>query len=150
MPPDILGAIIGAVFIVPTIYFIRNKQWDSPAWPLLLVTLPVYYMLFGALAMDGSVILKEFLYGLPYIVTGLLVWRIRSKITLIVIALAWLSHGFYDFYHDTFFINPGVFSWYPAFCALIDITVAGYIFLSYKRLTTPSVANFRNFDSSTP
>ena len=134
MSPDLLGALIGVVFIVPTIYLIRTRGWDSLAWPFFLVTLPVYYMLFGVLAMDGWVIFKEFLFGLPYIITGLLVWRITSGPTLLVIAFAWLSHGLYDFYHDVFFVNPGVFSWYPAFCALVDVAVAGYIVASYRRL----------------
>ncbi len=135
MSPEVLGVIIGVAFIVPTIYLIRNKRWDSLAWPLFLATLPVYYMLFGMLAMDASVVLKEFLYGLPYIATGLVVWRMRSKLTLVVIGVAWLSHGLYDFYHDLFFVNPGVFSWYPAFCALVDVAVAAYILVSYERLS---------------
>ena len=105
------------------------------AWPFFLITLPVYYMLFGVLAMDGTVILTEFLYGLPYILTGLLAWRMRSQAALLVVAIAWLSQGFYDFYHDILFINPDVFSWYPAFCAIVDVTVAGYLVLSYKKLT---------------
>ena len=132
---DILGDIIGILFIIPTIFFIRTKDWDKVAWPFFLITLPVYYMLFGMLAMDGTVILTEFLYGLPYILTGLLAWRMRSKAALLVVAMACLSHGFYDFYHDILFINPGVLSWYPAFCAIIDVTMAGYLLLSYKKLT---------------
>ena len=134
MSPNIIGLIIGIVFIAPTIYLIHTKKWDSIAWPMFLVTLPVYYMLFGLLASDGVVIWKEFLYGLPYIITGLVVWRMRSPITLVAIALAWISHGLYDFYHDAFFINPGVFAWYPAFCALVDIAVGGYLLLNYRRL----------------
>ena len=85
--------------------------------------------------LDGTVNLTEFLYELPYIPNGLLAWRMRSKAALLVVAIAWLSHGFYDFYHDILFINPGVFSWYPAFCAIVDVTVAGYLLLSYKKLT---------------
>ena len=95
---DVLGVIIGILFIIPTIYFIRTKDWDRVAWPFFLITLPVYYMLFGVLAMDGTAILNEFLYGLPFIITGLLAWRMRSKAALLVVALAWLSHGFYDIY----------------------------------------------------
>lgn len=134
MSPNIIGLIIGFIFIVPTIYLIRSKQWDNSAWPWLLVTLPIYYMLFGLLAMDTTAIIKELLYGLPYIATGLLVWRIKSTAGLIIIGLAWLSHGLYDLYHDVFFVNPGVFSWYPAFCAFVDISVAAYILVFYKSL----------------
>ena len=108
---DILGVIIGILFIIPTIYFIRTKDWDKVAWLFILIKLPVYYMLLGALAMDGIAILNEFLCGLPFIITGLLAWRMRLMAALLVVALAWLSHGFYDIYQDIFFVNPGVFSW---------------------------------------
>ena len=140
MSPEITGLLIGLVFIPPTIWFVRQKHWDALAWPAFLVTLPVYYMLFGVLAGDGWVVMKELLFGLPYVATGLIVGRIRSPGALIVIALAWLSHGFYDFYHDVFFVNPGVFSWYPSFCALVDIAVAGYLLLDRERLLQASVA----------
>ena len=94
---DVLGVIIGILFIIPTIYFIRTKNWDKVAWPFFLITLPVYYMLFGVLAMDGTVILTEFFLELPSIITGLLAWRMRSKAALLVVAIAWSSHEFYDF-----------------------------------------------------
>ena len=139
MSPEMMGVVIGLVFIVPTIYLIRNKRWDSIAWPMFLITLPVWYMLFGVLALDAGVILKELLYGIPYFATGLLVWRMRTPAALLVVAVAWLSHGLYDFYHDVFFVNPGVFSWYPAFCALVDIAVAGYLLASYRQLARPEV-----------
>ena len=129
MSPDVIGLIIGVIFIVPTIYLIRSRAWDSLAWPAFLITLPVYYMLFGLLAMDGNAIFKELLYGLPYIAIGIALWRMRSRWMIAVVAVAWLSHGLYDFYHDVFFVNPGVFSWYPAFCALVDVAVAIYLLL---------------------
>ena len=134
----VLGVIIGILFIIPTIYFIRTKDWDKVAWPFFLITLPVYYMLFGLLVIDGEAILDEFLYGLPFIITGLLARRISSKAALLVVALAWLSHRFYDIYHDILFVNPGVLSWYAALCALVDVTVAGYLLFSYKKLTMQS------------
>lgn len=137
MSPELIGIFIGVIFVLPTIYFLRARKWDALALPIFLATLPVYYMLFGLLAMDGSVVFKELLYGMPYIATGLLVWRVRSRITVMVVALAWISHGFYDYYHDFIFVNPGVFSWYPAFCALVDVAVGAYLLLSLNRLANP-------------
>ena len=134
MTAEIIGVIIGIAFIVPTIYFIRTKEWDSIAWPMFLVSLPVYYMLFGLLALDGKAILMELLYGLPYVLTGLLVWRMKSRLSLAIIGIAWLSHGFYDYFHDVLFVNPGVFAWYPAFCAIIDIVVGIYLLLAAARI----------------
>ncbi len=129
---QILGLVIGAAFIFPAIYFIWNKRWDDIAWPLFLATLPVWYMLFGLLAMDTNVVTKELLFGLPYLCIGLLVWRIKSSFTLMLIGIAWISHGFYDIYHDAFFVNPGVFVWYPTFCAFVDFIAGGYLLIVYK------------------
>jgi hypothetical protein len=95
--------------------------------------------MFGMLVMDGHVILKELFYGLPYVITGIVVWRIKSRLSYLVMALAWLSHGFYDYYHDVFFINPGVFSWYPAFCALVDISVGGYLLANFNRVASAAL-----------
>lgn len=135
MSAELIGLIIGAIFIVPTIYYVRKKQWDGLTWPLFLVSLPIYYMLFGVLAWDGSAVLNELLYGLPFIAIGLLVWKMNSKMALYIIAAGWLCHGFYDFYHDAFFVNPGVFNWYPAFCALVDVSVAMYLLIDQERIT---------------
>ncbi len=131
MSPDLTGFALGVAFIVPAIYFIRVKNIGAWAWPVFLATLPVYYMLFGLLALDGAAITKEFLFGLPYFAIALVAWRFRFAWLRVVIAIAWLSHGFYDYYHDFLFVNPGVFSWYPAFCALVDIAVGGYLLISF-------------------
>jgi hypothetical protein len=128
--PDLIGVIIGVVFIVPTIVIINKRGFDDWAWAFFLATLPLYYMLFGIIAMDGKVIGLELLAGLPYIVIGWLLWKASFRLAWLLIAVAWISHGFYDYYHDFLFINPGVFSWYPAFCALVDVVVGFYLLLN--------------------
>ena len=127
MSPELVGLIVGLAFIFPAIYVIRLNGFETQAWPIILATLPIYYMLFAVLAGEGAVVLSELICGLLYFAIGLLVWRMDSKITQRVIAVAWLSHGLYDDYHDMFFVNPGVFNWYPAFCALVDIGVGLYL-----------------------
>jgi hypothetical protein len=126
----IVGVALGIIFVVPTIYMIRQRGYGGWAWPLFLASLPVWYMLFGALALDGTAITLEALVGLPYVITGFIAWRFRSWLMQVVLGLAWLSHGFYDYYHDIFFVNPGVFEWYPAFCAVVDLAVG--CFLLYR------------------
>lgn len=147
MSPELIGMCLGVVFVVPTVFFLRAKKWDALALPIFLATLPVYYMLFGVLASDATIVFKELLYGLVYIMTGLLLGRVRSSITVVVVALAWISHGFYDYYHDVFFVNPGVFSWYPAFCALVDVVVGTYLLSSLNRLANPIARDVREVES---
>ena len=141
MSPELIGVFIGGIFVVPTIYLARKNKLESWAWPLFLATLPVWYMLFGVLAMDSATVLNELIYGLPYILTGLVAWRIKTPLTHVVLAIAWLSHGLYDYYHthhNFLFVNAGVFCWYPAFCAVVDLAVGTYLLASYKQLGHPS------------
>ena len=134
MSPELIGVVIGLAFTLPTIYFVHQQNFDSWAWPLFLVSLPIWYMAFGLIALDGKVMLWEIIVGLPYIATGIFVWKIKFRFAHYVLGIAWLSHGLYDYYHDVFFVNPGVFSWYPAFCAVVDILVGSYIVLTAKQL----------------
>lgn len=71
MSPELIGVFIGVIFVVPTIHLARKNKLESWAWPLFITTLPVWYMLFGVLAMDSATVLNELIYGLPYILTGL-------------------------------------------------------------------------------
>ena len=86
-------------------------------------------MAMGALASDSSAVMLELLYGLPYIALGIVLWRRTNPLALVLLGVAWLSHGLYDFFHDVFFVNPGVFAWYPVFCAVVDLAVGGYLIL---------------------
>jgi hypothetical protein len=58
----------------------------------------------------------------------------------VVLAIAWLSHGLYDYYHahqNFLYVNACVFSCYPAFCADVDFAVVTYLLASDKQLVNP-------------
>ena len=134
MSPNVMGVVIGLVFILPTIYLFRKKNIERQMWPFFLITLPIYYLLFGLIVLDIEVMIKEMIYGIPFILSGMIVWRIKSVAGLRWIAFGWLIHGLYDYFHDIFFVNPGVFAWYPAFCACVDIVVGVYLLTQGPRM----------------
>ena len=68
-----LGLFIGIAVSLPMLWVVRNKGWDRSAWSLFMMTLPIWYALFGLLALDISVIANELIYGLPYFMIGF--WR---------------------------------------------------------------------------
>lgn len=127
MSLEMIGIALGIAFTLPTILLFRRSDIENWAWPFFLGLLPVFYMLFGMLALDGRAILLEFLVGIPYFILGLLLWKKVSRSAVAILGMAWLSHGFYDYFHDLLFINSGVFAWYPVFCAVVDIIVGLYL-----------------------
>lgn len=142
MSPDGVGVVVGLAFTLPTLYAVRRQHLDWWAWPLLLVSLPVWYAAFGLLAMDIGVMALEILVGLPYIAIGILAWKFQFRFMRYLLGVAWLTHGLYDHFHDDFFINPGVFNWYPSFCAVVDVLVGSYIVLGAQRLDAKRLTDF--------
>ena len=49
----------------------------------------------------------------------------RSSLWVVVFALA--AHGILDLAHDRVISNPGVPTWWPAFCLAYDVTAAAYL-----------------------
>lgn len=70
----------------------------------------------SALAVESSVI-AAFLF--------VAILGFRTNLWLVVGALA--AHGILDFVHGHLVSNPGVPSWWPAFCATYDLTAAAYL-----------------------
>ncbi len=125
--------VAGVLIVVPMVLLTRRQHYQSWFYSLSLVSLPLIYMGFGVFAHGEEVVMKELLYGLPFILTGLLALFFSFKHSAYLVAILWFGHGGYDLYHDYLFINNGVWSWYPLFCAAIDVTLAGYIFYSAKQ-----------------
>lgn len=120
----------GLGFTGATIWATRTIKSDGWAWALGLILLPLFYVGFGLLANDAIAIKSELIWGLPYFITGTLILLFRNRIptaAFLITALFWLFHAAYDFWHDLLFINPGVWDWYPLFCAAVDFSVCAYL-----------------------
>jgi len=122
--------LAGILIVFPLVLLGRKNKYESWIYSLSLIILPVIYMVFGIFAEGEGVILKEFFYGLPFIAIGLISYIYGFKFSAYIVALFWFFHGGYDLYHNHLFINTGVWSWYPVFCAAIDATLAIYLFSS--------------------
>jgi hypothetical protein len=124
---ELIGALIGLLFAGATIYVAGEKNIENWLYVAFLPCLPVFYMAFGAL--DGSIdtILMELLFGLPFIAVGLLILSVKFRYSAYLAGTFWLAHAGWDFFHDLFFVNAGVWLWYPVFCAAIDFVVGAYL-----------------------
>ncbi len=127
MTASVLGALLGLLFIVPTILFSRSRGWDAALFALTLASLPGFYMLFGLLASQEGVVRLELLWGLPFLVLGLMAWVTRSRFPRALLGVLWTLHAGYDLFHDRLFVNDGVWAFYPVFCAVVDGVVGLYL-----------------------
>ncbi len=103
---------------------LETTQW---AYPIFLATLPIYYWFFAVSASDYTALLNEFLASIAFLAIAYVACRFRTFATLLLLALGYVAHAAYDFYHDALFFNSGVPAWWPEFCGSVDALIGGYV-----------------------
>lgn len=125
-----IGAVVGALTIV-TARLIRGERW----WYALgLLSLPALYASFALKAGEPGVGFKELLYGLPFLVAGLLCALVDVRKSAVVVGVFWLLHGVYDLVHGRLITNAGVPGWYPIWCFAVDVVVGAYVLWLARRI----------------
>ena len=91
----LIGAAVGVLTIVAA-RFIRGERW---LYSLGLLTLPSLYAFFALQAGEQAVAVKEMIYGVPYVVAGLVFAFVSVRQSAVVVGAFWLLHGLYDLVH---------------------------------------------------
>ena len=129
-----MAALIGATVGVLTILlarFIRGERW---VYSVGLLTLPSLYACFALRAGEQAVAVREMIYGIPYVVAGLMFTFVGVRQSAIVVGLLWLLHGLYDLVHGRLITNPGVPGWYPIWCCVVDVVIGSYLLWLSRRI----------------
>ena len=119
----LIGAAVG-VLTIALARFIRGERW---LYSVGLLTLPSLYAFFALRAGEQAVGVKEMVYGLPYVVAGLLFAFVSVRLSAVVVGVFWLLHGLYDLAHSRLITNAGVPDWYPIFCFVVDAVIGSYL-----------------------
>lgn len=118
---------------------IRGERW---LYSIGLLTLPSLYASFALLrAGEPALGVNEMLYGLPFLVAGLLFAFVSVRGSAIVVGAFWILHALWDLTHDRFFLNAGVPEWYPVFCFSVDVVVGAYLLWLARRIPEGNLRN---------
>lgn len=96
---------------------------DRAFYPTVAIVVASYYALFAVMGASGHALVLESLIGAVFLAVA--VAGFRSSLWLVVVAL--VGHGIFDLVHGRVVANPGVPSWWPAFCLMYDVTAATYL-----------------------
>ena len=130
MTEALAGVAVGVLTIVLA-RIIRGQRW---LYSLGLLTLPSLYAFFALRAGDQAVGIKEMIYGLPFLIAGLVLAFVSVRQSAIIVGAFWILHGVYDLAHDQFITNAGVPGWYPVFCFLVDVVIGAYLLWLSNRI----------------
>jgi hypothetical protein len=96
---------------------------DRAFYPTVLIVIAFLYVLFGAMGGSGRAIVVESLIAGVFVAAASL--GFRRNLWLVVAGLA--AHGVMDLFHGRLVANPGVPTWWPAFCSTYDLAAAAYL-----------------------
>ena len=130
-----VGVFIGVAVAVLTIVFAQVTRGQRWVYSLGLLTLPSLYASFALRIGEQPLVFKEMIYGIPFIVVGLVFALVSSRYSTAVVGAFWIIHGLYDVMHTQFFTNPGVPGWYPAFCFTVDVVIGAYLLWLSRRIS---------------
>lgn len=129
-----IEALVGATVGVLTILFARAVRGQSWVYSIGLLTLPSLYASFALHAGEQAIGVKEMIYGIPFLVGGLIFAFASIRRSAVVVGALWILHALYDLAHSQIFTNPGVPVWYPVFCFTVDIVVGAYVLWLSRRI----------------
>jgi hypothetical protein len=122
---SIVALLVGTLLALAVGIFARRVGLDRDRafYPTVAIVVASYYVLFAAMGASTHVLALEVLVGVGFI--ALAVVGFRSSLWLVVIALA--AHGAFDLVHGKAIDNPGVPTWWPAFCLTYDVAAAAFL-----------------------
>jgi hypothetical protein len=109
---------------------------DRALYPAITVVVASYYALFAILGGSQHALILECVVAAAFIAAS--VAGFRTSLWIVVLALA--GHGVFDLVHGRFIDNPGLPTWWPAFCASYDVAAAGYLAWLLLRRRVPAHA----------
>jgi len=126
-----IGAVIAlAVVLLFKVWGLEETKW---AYPVLLAEFPVNYWVFAIYGSDSAALLKEVLVGLAFLAVAYIAYKFKAFVTMLFLAFGYVMHAAYDLSHKLLFINAGAPTWWPEFCASVDVLIGAYIaYLSFS------------------
>jgi hypothetical protein len=120
-----MALLVGALlaFVVGLFATAIGLDRDRAFYPTVTIVIASYYALFAVMGASTHALVIESVVGTVFIAVA--AFGFRSSLWVVVVALA--AHGAFDLAHSRAISNPGVPSWWPAFCLTYDVTAAAYL-----------------------
>ena len=113
---------VGIVLSLTVAVLMRRIGFDRDRafYPTVVIVVASYYVLFAAIGGSVSVLVTESIVMAGF--SAVAVIGFKSSPWIVVMALA--GHGLFDAFHGQVIVNPGMPSWWPAFCGAYDVGAA--------------------------
>jgi len=125
---------VGIVLSIGVALFARGVGLDRDRafYPTVLIVVASYYVLFAVMSGSMRPVLIESIVMTAFVAAA--VAGFKGSRWIVIAGLA--AHGVLDSFHGLVIDNPGVPSWWPAWCMAYDIGAAGAVALLSGKVRT--------------
>ena len=123
--------IAGIVLVIALIWVARSTafEMDRSFYPVLLIVIALYYVLFAFQTFHVGSILFEVFVAILF--SGLAIWG--NHRSLIIVGFALIFHGIYDLLHGLVPFSTNTPEWWPLFCFGEDVVHGLWLILLTHR-----------------
>ena len=121
MTPFLVGVLL-AVAVAAIGRFTKFDR-DRSFYATVLIIIASYYLLFAILGEAPNTLVWETLVALAFSAIAI-VGALRFPL---LVGIGIVAHGLFDLVHHAIIHNPGVPSWWPTFCASIDVCLGLWV-----------------------
>jgi hypothetical protein len=107
---------------------VTQFEQDRGFYPTVLIIIASYYVLFAVLGGSSHALLWESVVAVAF--SAIAVFGSLRFPLLAGAAIA--AHGLFDLVHHVIIQNPGVPSWWPIFCASVDVPLGLWVMSLYR------------------
>ena len=125
MIPLIAGVLLAVV--VAAFGKVTRFEQDRSFYPTVLIIIASYYVLFAVLGGSSHALFWESVVAVAF--SAIAVFGSLRFPLLAGAAIA--AHGLFDLVHHVIIQNPGVPSWWPIFCASVDVPLGLWVMRLY-------------------
>lgn len=124
--PLLSGLAFGAAIL--GLGYLTRQGRALPFYATTLIVIALVYVLFAVMAGTPSVVWTEAAVAAGFAVAAVAGSRWPQRLHGgLLIAGALLLHGGFDLVHDSLIRNPVVPSWWPMFCAAVDVVLGAWL-----------------------
>lgn len=123
--------IIGISLAIAIVLSARLSRFekDRSFYPVLLIVIAFYYVLFAFQSFHKNEILFEVFVAIIFSV--LAIWG--HHINLKIVGLALILHGFYDLMHHSIPVATNPPEWWPLFCFGVDVILGVWLLILFPK-----------------
>jgi hypothetical protein len=124
---EIVAGGIAAVAILGLGYATRRSRSLS-FYSDVLIVIALAYVLFAVMDGASRTIIVESAIAAGFIAVAVVgAQRANLRAAGLLVAGGLAAHGVYDLVHSAVVPNPVVPSWWPLFCGVVDVLLAGWV-----------------------